>query len=95
MTLGGLLTLLGDALRGLAVGIALVSAGACATGAPVARISTPPVELMADCPEPSSSANTNGELVTRFVDMRGALRACNVDKRALRRWAEEVQAENP
>lgn len=77
-------------------GVSLVMAcGACTTARPVAQLITPPADLMADCPEPSSDAATNEELVNRFLDMRGALRRCNADKQALRTWSEEAKRENP
>lgn len=81
-------------LAGL-LGASLLILGACKTVPSEVTILAPPADLMADCPEPSSSAVTNEDLVNRFIDMRGALRACNADKRALRSWTAEVQKANP
>lgn len=50
---------------------------------------------MEDCPEPKPRLVTNEDLTNGYLDMRGALRRCNVDKKALRAWAESATAENP
>lgn len=86
-------------LGGREIGIAgvllVMALGGCNTIRPVAQLITPPADLMADCPEPSSDAATNEELVNRFLDMRGALRRCNADKEALRTWSAEATKDNP
>ena len=84
--------------RGILAGLcgaSLLALGACGTLKPVAQISVPPADLLADCPEPSSDFRTNGDLAVGFVNMRGALRRCNADKAALRAWTAEVTKENP
>lgn len=76
-------------------GLLCLSLGACATAPTRTVISTPPADLVQDCPEPASDFQTNADLVTGFLDMRQALRVCNADKAALRLWISEVSKENP
>ncbi len=49
----------------------------------------PPASLLEDCQVPQIVLRTNQDLATHIVDLRGALRACNQDKAALREWAKE------
>lgn len=49
----------------------------------------PPVELLQDCAESSITIRTNGDLAKAVPILRQDLRVCNLDKQALRRWAEE------
>ena len=49
----------------------------------------PPVELLQDCPESSIDVRTNGGLAAAVPILRHDLKVCNLDKKALRKWAEE------
>lgn len=82
-------------VKGALLGLLCGVLGACSSLHPKVTILIPPEDLMQDCPEPSSSAATNEDLVNRFIDMRAALRVCNADKRALRSWSAEVEKANP
>lgn len=83
------------ALKGALLASLFGVLGACSSLPGGTTILVPSADLLANCPEPSSDAATNEDLVNRFLDMRNALRRCNADKRALRTWAEEVQKDNP
>jgi len=49
----------------------------------------PPVELLQDCTESNIDIRTNGGLAKAVLTLRQDLKVCNLDKAALRRWAEE------
>jgi hypothetical protein len=70
-----------------------VALSGCATVVPPAKI-LPPVELLQDCAEPAQGFKTNGEMAEYLLDLRSALRGCNVDKQALRVWANPLEG-NP
>lgn len=59
------------------------------SGCTTVTVRAPPAVLLADCPEPTAELRTNRELAEAFLAMRQALRLCNVDKAALRGWAEQ------
>lgn len=67
------------------VSLLLVS---CASVAPAPQRVLPPLELLQPCTEPPILARSNGELVQTLRNYIDALRGCNADKEALRRWAE-------
>lgn len=46
----------------------------------------PPPQLLADCPAPARPGPTIGDALDYIPRLRGALEACNLDKRALRAW---------
>jgi hypothetical protein len=58
----------------------------CASTLPGTR-TTPPPELLQDCPEPTATVRTNRQLADYATRLRDALRGCNRDKAALREWA--------
>jgi hypothetical protein len=94
MTLGQIVEAVGWALRGLAVALGAVALAGCSTLVQT-RVITPPPDLLLDCPEPDRRIVTNEDLTNGYLDMRGALRACNADKAALRTWAVEAERDNP
>lgn len=49
----------------------------------------PPPELLRDCPAPLVDITTNGGLALGLLSYHDALARCNIDKKALRDWAEE------
>jgi hypothetical protein len=49
----------------------------------------PPVELLADCPHVVEAYQTNGQLAQTILAYRDSLVKCNIDKQALREWAEQ------
>ncbi len=46
---------------------------------------------MADCPETPVSIHTNADLAGAYKAARTDLKLCNVDKAALRLWAEGMK----
>lgn len=50
----------------------------------------PPFELTADCAKPIIQVKTNRELANSLLTMADALDKCNLDKAAMRRWAEQA-----
>ena len=92
----GFLAHLIDALRGvkctfwvmlLAAGFLLGSLTGC--GGTLTVKVLPPIELLQDCPESSIDVRTNGGLAAAVPILRHDLKVCNLDKKALREWAEE------
>ena len=61
----------------------------CAS-APQLTALAPPQALLQDCPHPDLPVATNGDLLRLLRGYEAALDACNIDKRALREWAEKV-----
>lgn len=52
----------------------------------------PPSSLLQDCPRPEPrSIQRNADLLQLILDQDAALASCNIDKHALRQWAEKVQ----
>lgn len=68
-------------------GATLLLLPACSTVQIVRQ--TPSPELLRHCPEPIVSVRTNGELAQALQSTRAALALCNIDKAALREWAED------
>ena len=62
-----------------------VLTGCFATIAPIREL--PPAELTRDCPIPVGKFRTNGELATTIKEFEASLINCNIDKKALRQWA--------
>lgn len=60
------------------------------TQAETIRLSPPPV-LLLETPEPVWRGETNSDLLDYLLELRGALRACNTDKRALGEWAGDAE----
>lgn len=94
--LWAVLMALNSALKGMRLGFWLIligigailgGLGGCHTTLPTKVL--PPVELLQDCPESSIAIRTNGDLAKAVPILRQDLRVCNLDKQALRRWAEE------
>jgi hypothetical protein len=54
---------------------------------PVVR-TVPPVEWVQDCPMPTGTITTNADLARALNEARASIRTCNIDKKALREWAE-------
>lgn len=48
----------------------------------------PPAELLEDCVKPAYSKATNLGLAQGIVAYDGAMDLCNLDKKALRAWAD-------
>jgi hypothetical protein len=65
----------------------LVMGCASVPAAPLER-ELPPAEWLEDCAEPPLDVSTNGGLARAVGDLRGALKLCNQDKKALREWAQ-------
>jgi hypothetical protein len=61
-----------------------LTVAAALTGCATQVLNPPPGYLLEDCPEPTVSYKTNGDLARAINDLRGALRLCNDDKAALR-----------
>ena len=72
----------------LLTGLLALCLTACAAPSSVIR-ETPPALLLADCPVPCSVLKTNADLARWALELREALGLCNLDKRALREWAEQ------
>jgi hypothetical protein len=68
------------------VGLILLLSG-CSTVQIVREL--PPVELLADCPNVVEAYQTNGQLALTILAYRDSLVKCNIDKQALREWAEQ------
>jgi hypothetical protein len=66
--------------------LACLLVASCATVTPSGA---PPWALLEDCHEPQAQLRTNGDLLPHIRALRGALRSCNDDKKALRDWAEK------
>ena len=66
---------------------ALLLASCAAVTSPTTKL-LPPASLLADCPAPTATVGTNGELADYILTLRNALRLCNNDKSALREWAK-------
>ena len=49
----------------------------------------PPADLVQDCSVTGYELNTNADLAKAIISLRGDLRVCNNDKKALRLWMEE------
>jgi hypothetical protein len=64
-----------------------LTVASCAHVTPASRV-LPPVELLRDCPHPAGSAATNSSLAEWLLSYRDALRLCNIEKQALRDWAQ-------
>lgn len=74
--------------------LALFLTGCAATKtehAPYAVREVPPASLLLDCPAPSVQYETNGDLAKAILAWANALGACNLDKQALREWAEQAE----
>ena len=71
--------------------LAVLALAGCATRAPSLAPALPPVDLMQDCPAPVIDKTTNGGLARGVQALKGALKDCNLDKKALREWAAKVQ----
>ena len=61
----------------------------CAS-APAQTPLAPPLALLQDCLHPDVPVVTNGDLLRLLRAYEGSLDACNIDKRALREWAEKA-----
>lgn len=61
----------------------------CAS-APQLTALAPPQTLLQDCPHPDLPVATNGDLLRLLRAYEAVVEACNIDKRALREWAEKV-----
>ena len=69
--------------------LVLISLAGCASAPIVTTVrEQPPVELIQDCPQPLLDVATNGGLARSIQALKGALSLCNLDKQALRKWAE-------
>jgi hypothetical protein len=71
----------------LLVGLFLAVLTGCATTEIVRD--TPPPELLRDCPLPLVDIRTNGGLAQGLLSYHDALIRCNIDKQALREWAQK------
>ncbi len=73
----------------LLISLLVLALAGCA-GAPAReqRI-LPPVDLIQETQAPSGSLTTNRDLANRVLELREALSQCNLDKKALREWADE------
>lgn len=73
--------------KGLLAGLLGLFLTACSTTKYVREL--PPVDLLADCPEPTLSVRTNGQLALSILALKDTLAKCNIDKESLREWAKE------
>ena len=67
--------------------LALLTGCASSTYTPVKAY--PPVDLVQDCSVTPYELWTNADLAKAIISLRGDLRVCNNDKKALRLWMEE------
>lgn len=74
-------------MRLLLVSLCMVALVGCNASLPIKVL--PPVELLQDCPESSIDVRTNGGLAAAVPILRSDLAKCNIDKAALRAWAED------
>jgi hypothetical protein len=65
----------------------LVALTGCATRIEYVR-ELPPPELLEDCKATLSEIKTNGQLAQALLASRDDLAKCNIDKKALRDWAD-------
>ena len=75
-------------LAKLLVGLSAALLTGCATRVEVVR-ELPPPELLRECPAPPVDLRTSGGLALGLLSYHDALARCNIDKKALRDWAEE------
>ena len=75
----------------LSAGLLMALLAGCATRIEYVR-ELPPVDLLADCPEPTLSVRTNGQLALSILALRATLAKCNIDKESLREWAKEDES---
>lgn len=61
----------------------------CASGTYTTVKAYPPVDLVQDCSVTRYELNTNADLAKAITSLRGDLRVCNNDKKALRLWMED------
>lgn len=73
--------------------LAVALLAGCASTVPKLAPALPPVDLMQDCPVPVTGKATNGELVRAREALVGAIKDCNLDKKALRDWADKATNE--
>ena len=52
----------------------------------------PPAELQQDCPRPAVDMSNNGALLQSLLSCNAQIVKCNLDRAALRTWAETSQA---
>jgi hypothetical protein len=52
------------------------------------RKELPPLELIRDCPHPELQVRVNSDLAEGILAYRDSLSKCNIDKQALREWAD-------
>ena len=74
--------------RNLLIACVVMACGACTTlhsTSPPVMIQ-PPADLTQDCQEPAGSVGTNQEVSVYLLDLRDALRGCNAQLGALRKW---------
>ena len=72
-------------MRALILAAVLVLSGCTATTVKL----YPPQELLADCTPGILAFDTNEDVAVSAVRLAGALKLCNIDKKALRDWAKE------
>ena len=64
--------------------------GCASTERIVVERDKPPAPLLAHCPEPEARLiERNSDLLLSIQDWKHALRNCNIDKEALRIWADQ------
>lgn len=57
------------------------------------RAVAPPAQLMQDCVIPARDIQKNSDLVYALMDARDTVALCNIEKAALRKWAESLKKE--
>jgi len=68
---------------------ALALLSGCASSTYTTTKVYPPVDLVQDCSVTNYELNTNADLAKAIISLRGDLRVCNNDKKALRLWMED------
>ena len=89
-------------IRGLLVCVAMTAVAGCASepAPPVDTVVlTPDRSLLRDCPVPEPARGENGRIAIGdamqwAADLFESLSACNADKQALRRFYQEVDADD-
>lgn len=72
-----------------------LSLTACDRAGPKAIPMAIPAEFVEDCPETPVDINVNGDLATKILTLKGDLRYCNADKRAMRAYNRIVEGGSP
>jgi hypothetical protein len=76
-------------VRAYSLALTILLLQACST-APITGQSPVPEQFLQECRAIQREIRTNADLAKALLDHREALAACNLDKRAIREWSEEL-----